>query len=373
MRALHLAAGAAALVALAPWTPARAQPAPAVSGQQVQQVAATSRTFAPLIVPLPVSDPALGGGLVLAGALFYAPVQGGRQWVTGLGGLYTSKKDWGVIALQQADLMNGRLRLSGAGGYGDFNLDFFGIGQSAGSKGVSLKLNETGTILVLNGLYQVHGKFYAGLRYRLLAEDTKLAEPLLPDHPILPDAQLKTRISGLGPAFEYDSRNIQFNPSKGIYVQGQWLIDAKGLGSDFSYDKLTLAGNGYIPLGTETVLAVRGSICNSSKGAPFYDLCFFGSNHDLRGYEGGRYRDHAMAVGQAEIRRHLFWRVGAVAFAGVGAVAPSFSKFGEADALPSAGLGLRFQPSRKLPVNVSIDYGWGKGSSGLYLYIGEAF
>ena len=76
---------------------------------------------------------------------------------------------------------------------------------------------------------------------------------------------------------------------------------------------------------------------------------------------------------QGELRQALIGRLGAVAFAGVGAVAPSFSDMGEAMPLPSAGLGLRFQPTRKSPVNISVDYAWGKHSSGLYLYVGEAF
>ncbi|MEI9891124.1 MAG: BamA/TamA family outer membrane protein [Caulobacteraceae bacterium] len=358
----------AAFLALAP-TAAFAQQQTA--DQQVLATAGTTRGVSPLVVPLPMADPSLGNGLVVASALFYSPVQGGRPWVTGVGGLYTNNKDWGILMLQQADLMNGHLRLSGAGGYGDFNLNFFGIGQAAGSRGVSIKLNETGEVLVLNGLYQVHGQFYAGLRYRFLSETTKLAEPIFPNHPILPDAQFTTRISGLGPAFEYDSRNVQFQPSKGLYIEGQWLFDGKGLGSSFTYDKLTLSANAYFPLGPRTVFAMRGSVCDAGGGAPFYDLCFFGSNHDLRGYEGGRYRDSAMLAGQMELRQHLFWRLGAVAFGGVGGVGKSVTDLGEA--LPAGGLGLRLQPSRKLPVNVSIDYAWGKNSEGLYLYVGEAF
>src|SRR5262249_41831228 len=108
-------------------------------------------------------------------------------------------------------------------------------------------------------------------------------------------------------------------------------------------------------------------------GAPFYDLCLFGSQHDLRGYEGGRYRDHAMAAAQLEIRQHLFWRIGAVVFGGVGAVAPSFGELGQAKGLPAAGPGLRFQPTSKGPVNMSVDYAWGLHSQGIYLYVGEAF
>jgi Omp85 superfamily domain len=367
------AATAAGILALTAGQ-AEAQGGQGQSPSQIQTATDVSRGISPLVVPLPVSDPALGSGVVAAGALFYSPVKGGRQWVTGIGGLYTNNKDWGVLVLQQADLMNGRLRISGAGGYGDFNLDFFGVGQAAGAHGVSIKLNEKGEILVLNGLYQVSGKFFLGARYRYLNESTSLAEPLFPDHPILPDSvSLTTRISGLGPAFEYDSRDVQFNPRRGLYVQGQWLIDRKGIGSTFNYDKLTVAANGYLPLTSKTVLALRASLCSTSDGAPFYDLCFYGSGHDLRGYEGGQYRDHAMVVGQAEVRQKLFWRFGAVAFAGVGTIGDSFSRLGDAPVLPAGGVGLRFQPSKKLPVNVSVDYAWGSHSSGLYLYIGEAF
>ena len=135
----------------------------------------------------------------------------------------------------------------------------------------------------------------------------------------------------------------------------------------------TTAANGYLPLTSKTVLALRASLCSTSDGAPFYDLCFYGSGHDLRGYEGGQYRDHAMVVGQAEVRQKLFWRFGAVAFAGVGTIGDSFGHLGDAPVLPAGGVGLRFQPSKKLPVNVSVDYAWGSHSSGLYLYIGEAF
>ena len=339
---------------------------------QAQTAIAAKKQLNLLVVPLPVVDPALGNGAVLATAAFYSPVQGGRQWITGLGGLYTSNKDWAVMVLQQADLMNGKLRLGAAAGYGEFNLDFFGIGQSAGSQGRSIRIKEKGEVFIFNGLYNIRGGFYGGLRFRYLDQTTSLAEPLFPDHPLIPDAQFGTRISGLGPAIDYDTRDQEFTPKKGVFVSGQWLFDSPSLGSSFTYNKLTLAGNLYHSLNAKTVVAVRGSICNSTS-APFYDLCFFGSDHDLRGYEGGRYRDHSMYAVQAEIRRDLFWRFGATAFVGLGGVASSFSSFGNADMLPAAGVGLRFQPSKKIPVNISVDYAAGKDGSGLYIYMGEAF
>lgn len=75
---------------------------------------------------------------------------------------------------------------------------------------------------------------------------------------------------------------------------------------------------------------------------------------------------------QAEYRRHLFWRLSAVAFAGVGEVAESFNKTSTNHLLP-AGVGLRFQASKKYNVNAGVDYAVGKHSGAFYFRIGEAF
>ena len=347
---------------------------------QVEQVAddittgaAVTHATSFLIVPLPQINPALGNGVTLVASAFYSPVQGGRPWVTGIGGMYTSEGDWAAGLAQQADLFQGRLRLLGFGGYGDFNLKFFGIGQAAGATGRSIALDEKGTAFMASALYQTVGSLYIGLKYKYLDLDSALASPLFPNSPIVPKAELNTAISGLGPAFEFDTRDSQFMPKNGYYVTGQWLYFNTGIGSDFAYNKLNLAANLYHSFGPNTVLAARASTCNASQNAPFYDLCFFGSQNDLRGYEGGQYRDHTMMATQVELRQHLFWRIGAVAFAGVGAVAPDYGQITDARALPSGGVGLRFQPTSKTPVNLSLDYAWGRGSQGLYLYLGEAF
>ena len=122
----------------------------------------------------------------------------------------------------------------------------------------------------------------------------------------------------------------------------------------------------------KAVVAARLSVCDSGDGAPFFDLCMFGQNNDLRGYDPGRYRDHTLAAVQVEYRRDLFWRIGAVAFAGVGGVAPSFDKFGS-NLLPAAGVGLRLKASKAHRVNASIDFAFGEDSHAFYFYIGEAF
>ncbi|WP_312145903.1 hypothetical protein [Brevundimonas sp.] len=61
-----------------------------------------------------------------------------------------------------------------------------------------------------------------------------------------------------------------------------------------------------------------------------------------------------------------------VAFAGVGGVGSNFGDITD-ELLPSAGVGLRYEASRKYGVNIGIDYAVGDESSAFYFRIGEAF
>ncbi len=56
---------------------------------------------------------------------------------------------------------------------------------------------------------------------------------------------------------------------------------------------------------------------------------------------------------QEELRWHAFWRVGFVAFAGMGSVAPSPDRFEKI--LASGGVGARFLVSKEYGVNLGID------------------
>lgn len=89
--------------------------------------------------------------------------------------------------------------------------------------------------------------------------------------------------------------------------------------------------------------------------------------------ETGRYRDRAMWATQAEWRQHLGGRFGAVFFAGIGGTAPNLTDLGDTKFLPSAGMGVRYRPSKKTGINLAVDVAIGKDSNALYIGIGEAF
>jgi hypothetical protein len=80
-----------------------------------------------------------------------------------------------------------------------------------------------------------------------------------------------------------------------------------------------------------------------------------------------------MVASQAEYRWEAFWRVGFVAFGGLGEVAPKPSEFDSGMILPGGGVGVRYRFTKESHLNLRFDYAWGKASHEAYFFIGEAF
>ncbi len=118
-------------------------------------------------------------------------------------------------------------------------------------------------------------------------------------------------------------------PRKGSLVDLTTDFFDPAFGGDRSYQNLTTSYDKYLGVGAKNVFAIHGTVCMVTNQGPFWDICELGMSKDLRGYQIGQFRDNRMVVGQAEYRRELFWRLGAVAFAGAGAVGKTFSQFGK--------------------------------------------
>ena len=98
-----------------------------------------------------------------------------------------------------------------------------------------------------------------------------------------------------------------------------------------------------------------------------------GADTAMRGYPRGRVRDRNAITSQVELRAPYWRRVGAVAFAGAGTVAPSVSKLGSETWFPTAGVGLRYVLLPRDRTIARADLGFGRGSFGISVGIGEAF
>ena len=327
-----------------------------------------------LIVPIPQSNPAIGTGLALIGSYIYNPNNAPQAWTTGVAGLYTSTKSWAGGLYHRMSLDDDRYRILAMAGYGSFNMKYYGTGSASGSNGVSVDMNQRGLVIISEALTRVSPNLYAGLRYQLLDITSRVDLPPIPGTSlVIPPLQLESTIGLLGPLAQYDTRDNQFNPHKGEFMVAQWLFARGTFGSDFDYSHFTIAANAYRELGKTTVLAVRASMCAVSDGAPFYDICMYGSSNDLRGYSSGQYRDRASWATQAEIRQHVYGPVGVVVFAGMGGIGPSLDRIGEGAFLPAAGAGLRYEISKEHNINLALDFAVGKDSHATYFSVAEAF
>ena len=326
-----------------------------------------------VVAPIPVSNPTIGTGLAVVVMPFYHLGQGSPLSNTALAAGVTSSGSWGVGAAQSTRVRGDDLRLDGFLGYADLRYRFYGAGAAAGTNGTSVPIVQKAAAFAPELLFSLGKGAFLGLRYRGVRVETALEGGSLPPSiaAVLPDS-LTITSSGIGPKATLDTRDNDMSPAAGALIELRTNFADGAFGSDFDYQTAELAANWYRRLGAG-VLALRGFVCQASDRTPLFDLCLYGANNDLRGYEVGRYRDRAMAAAQAEYRFPLGGRFGAVVFGGTGKVASSFGDMGEETDLPSIGAGLRWLASEAARVNLSVDLALGRDSATLYVYVKEAF
>jgi hypothetical protein len=327
-----------------------------------------------LIIPVPISNPQVGSGLILGVAWFYQPLEGSNPWTSGVAGMATSNDSRALAAFHNMSLSDDSIRINSSFALADVNLKYFGVGEDAGDEGEYVELNQDAALVQIKATKEIFPDFYVGGRLKFL--DLGIAETdreEVPPSLANEDLQVSIRSLSFGPVLSYDSRDNSFSPQSGLLITGEWLFTEISKDYTFDYNKARLSGNAYFPLGSRTVFATRASLCRASDNAPFFDQCNFGSSSDLRGYVSGQYRDLASWAAQGEVRQRLFGKFGAVAFGGIGSVANDISGFGSADLLPAGGVGLRYAVAGDYGVNLRVDAAWGRNSNGIYVSVGEAF
>jgi outer membrane protein assembly factor BamA len=181
------------------------------------------------------------------------------------------------------------------------------------------------------------------------------------------------RLSGIGLVVNRDTRDNIFSPLRGDHFEFNVRVYPKFLGSTFEFTRFTLDLRKYFPLFSSHVFALRSLAVMQTGTVPFLNLAQMGGAYVMRGYFEGRFRDKNLLAFQAEYRLPLFWRLGAVGFVGMGNVAEKFSQLDSGTLKSVYGIGLRFLFDRKERIQLRIDVGWGKGSSGFYVSVFEAF
>lgn len=180
-------------------------------------------------------------------------------------------------------------------------------------------------------------------------------------------------LAGLGVIAEYDTRDDSYGPRHGQLAQTVVRVFDDELGSDYDYVQVDLDFRRYFGLPYGHVLGLHARSELRFGDSPFNDTSNAGGKSLLRGMIKGRYRDRHVAGAQLEYRLPLWWRFGAVGFAGLGRVAHQVSDFDLNGWKYSVGAGLRFAVKPKDHVNVRMDIGTADGEMNVYLDILESF
>lgn len=177
--------------------------------------------------------------------------------------------------------------------------------------------------------------------------------------------------AGATALINYDSRDHVTNAREGRFLELEVSLFDKAIGSDEDFSLQHFTYNEYLPVNAEDVLAWQFKGEFSTGDVPWDRMAAIGSSGGLRGYNSGRFQDNQMMYAQIEYRLHIIGRHGMVFWTGVGAIADKVSDFSGDELLGNVGTGYRFLI--KKDVNLRLDVGYGKGGTGVYLNVNEAF
>lgn len=331
------------------------------------------------LVPLPVVfyQPETGTGFgALANYYFRPGGQLASAPASDIGGLaiYTTKKQIITSLATHLYLSGGSLRLVGSVLFTKFPSKFWGIGNETPDDAEEDYTPLTFAAIaevqrqVLRGWF-VGGRLQVARRtLRELSDSGQLVTGTVPGSSDGTDVEGTLLLT-------HDARDNTIYPTHGRLYQANLLGAATGLGSDFGYGGARVDLREYLSPARRHVLALR-ALGEARTGTPPFDLLpQLGGDILLRGYYQGRFRDKVLVAFQSEYRLPVVWRIGVVAFAEAGQVAPRVDDLRLKAFKASVGGGLRFLLAPREGLNIRADYGYGLDvkSGGFYLAIGEAF
>ena len=220
-----------------------------------------------VIVPIPMSDPTLGTGLVLGAAYFYPQTEAQKAAqpasLTGAAGMYTSNDSYAGGIGQQNYWDEDKWRFNGALGYLNFELSLIEPSQSGDGSDVDWLVE--GQFAQAEISRKILGDWYLGVQGRYIDSDQTFALAL-PDSELDLTAEFKS--VGLGIGMEFDNRDIPTNAYSGRYFEIGGLFNDEAIGSTNTYQSYDIRYRSYHQLAPPLVLAWEIKGCRKSGHVP---------------------------------------------------------------------------------------------------------
>jgi len=341
----------------------------------------SSRTFLP--IPLIIKNPTLEtafGGVGMYFFKFNKEDKASPPSMANLLGLYSTNKSYVLIASSRLYWDENKNRATFIAGPIRINHDF--VYENDKGEDLHLVYSELRSIISAEYSRRIFKDFYLGVLYlgtktkykfdQGTDEENDFTEEFFKENDITDNF-----ISSIGLNISFDNQDYVYNPTKGLMFSIRPKLNREWLGSDNDYVDTDFTAAYFIPLAVGQVLgfSLAGGIATGD--VPFDGYQSYGARNNLRGYPTGKYRGRNMVALQAEYRRNIYNRWGAVAFAGTGSVWGNEDNGEEAFErtwLPSLGLGVRYMVSKEKRINLRLDFATGvDGNQGVYFGIMEAF
>ncbi len=280
----------------------------------------------------------------------------------------TTNKYFSVALTNTTIFKHDRKRLEAEVRMQSFDTKFWGIGYDSESDNTNeskynyLKLHATGAFT-----WQLAKYFYVGpLAAVDFVKGRKMQRPEL-----WLGEDKRTITLGAGFTLRYDTRDFTPNPYSGVYIAVDQRFNPSFIGNTYAYSETDVWLRYYHQFWSSGVVAFicRGQFTYGN--TPWGMLPTFGGSEFMRAYYEGRYCDRNSMIGCIELRQRIYHRIGMVVWVGAGTVFPNFEHLQMRRVLPEAGIGYRWEFKKR--VNVRVDYGIGKHSSGIVFSINEAF
>ncbi len=238
-----------------------------------------------------------------------------------------------------------------------------------------IKLHQTILKRVYKDLYAGIGFYYDYFwKIKVIDPQTRLINVFI-------QKEIGSSATASGPIFKllYDSRANQINAEKGNFLNLTLRQNMQQLGSDDEWASLLIDVRKYVnfPRGSKNTLAFWSYNWLTLAGDLNYLLLPSTAWDDQyntgRGYVQSRFRGKQMAYFETEYRYRISPNglLGGTVFFNVQKFSGNLRPYDSF--LPGYGAGLRVKLNKKSGANLCLDYGFGKGSNGFYVNLGEVF
>lgn len=348
---------------------------PALQKPRTEEGKQSGRGTSLVIAPLPISSQAIGSGIIPVTAYIFPISKTDKvsdPSLVGVVALFTDNGSRAFGLAGQTYFARNTYKATVVYGRGNLNYDLYGSGAATGLR---LPLKQTGQIFQAEFLRSIGWKFLLGPRFRVGNSTITVRPSEHQTPPPPPDIGINSNLAAIGARVVRDSSRNRFYPANGSYFSFTSDFYAEPLGSKYSFQSYTTVFTKYWGWGERQVFAYNGYSCITGGKPPFYGNCIYGANNELRGYVAGKYLDRYMLTSQAEYRFTLPFRLGVVAFGGIGEAIPGGDQllFKENSFLPAGGGGLRLLLSKQFHVNLRADFARGRDGHTFGLGVGEAF